>query len=386
MPQNDPLEASVGPAQTSSELEAREQAVARREQILAEVSHELRNSLNGVALATNVLDQQVQTPSQRITVARIAKGVRRALRILENLLTDSVIESGSFALEPGAIDPAEVVLQAVETQQDAGAAASVVIAADLTPALPRIQVDSERLLEVFDNLIGNALKFTAAGGTIEVGAARREGSILFWVKDSGTGIPSDQLSRIFDRYWRAKARNVAGTGLGLSICKAVVEAHGGRIWAESTEGLGTTVLFTIPSEEPPAGTEHDVPFNILIVDDRAENRLALAAILEQPGYRIVMAASGQEALRAALHENFSIILLDIEMPEIDGFEVAAHLKLSQRTKAVPIVFVTAHGDDSQQIYRAYAAGAADYLVKPLDPEVVRRKVAVFAELGRSRAR
>jgi CheY-like chemotaxis protein len=124
--------------------------------------------------------------------------------------------------------------------------------------------------------------------------------------------------------------------------------------------------------------------NVLVVDDKVENRLAMEAILDGQGYRLVMADSGQEALRAALHEEFSVVILDIAMPEIDGFEVASHLKLTERTKAIPIIFVTAHGEDPEQVYRAYAAGGADYLVKPLDPELVRRKVAVFAELSRRR--
>jgi len=368
-------------AATPGELDVREQAVERRERIIAEVSHELRNSLNGIALATNVLEQQLVAPAQRSTAERIARGARRALRIVENLLTDSVLESGKFELAPATVEPAELVLATVEAQQHAGAAASVVITADIRPGLPRIQVDSDRLFEVFDNLIGNALKFTKAGGTIDVGASARDGAVLFWVKDTGTGIRPDQVARIFDRFWRAQAKS-AGAGLGLSICKGVVEAHGGRIWAESTEGIGTTMLFTIPTDEATTATDETV--NILVVDDRAENRVALQAILERPGYRIVMADSGQEALRAALRDDFSVVLLDIAMPEIDGFEVAAHLKLVERTKSIPIVFITAHGDDPQQIYRAYASGGADYLVKPLDPEVVRRKVAVFAELSRRR--
>ena len=145
------------------------------------------------------------------------------------------------------------------------------------------------------------------------------------------------------------------------------------------------MLFTLPVLEirPPA--ESRAVVNVLIVDDRAENLQALEAILDGQGYRTITAASGQEALHVALQEDLSVVLLDIEMPEMNGFEIARHLKLVRRTKSIPIIFVTAHGEEPEQVYRAYAAGAADYLVKPLDPEIVRRKVAVFAELGRRRA-
>jgi len=230
-----------------------------------------------------------------------------------------------------------------------------------------------------------SLKFTKAGGTITMGAAPRDDHVIFWVKDTGSGILPQELALIFERYWRANQKDRKGSGLGLSICKGIVEAHGGSIWAESSQGLGTTMLFTLPVLQDRPPVESAAVMNVLIVDDRPENLYALAAILDGQGYRTITAASGQEALRVALQEELSVVLLDVEMPEMNGFEIATHLKLLKRTKSIPIVFITAHGEDPERVYRAYAAGGADYLVKPLDPEIVRRKVAVFAELGRRRA-
>jgi len=130
-----------------------------------------------------------------------------------------------------------------------------------------------------------------------------------------------------------------------------------------------------------AGRLDAQPVNLLLVDDRPENLVALGAILSDPRYRLVTATSGEEALREALRDDFVVALIDVAMPGMDGLEVARHLKKLARYRDIPILFVTAFGDDPEEIHRAYAAGGADYIVKPLDPEVVRKKVAVFVELA-----
>jgi signal transduction histidine kinase/CheY-like chemotaxis protein len=367
-------------------LKTLEEALRQRDQILADIAHDLKNSINAVALSATVLNQRLEPVSpHRAIIDRIVRHTHRAASVVESLLSSSVIEAGRLVLRQGALEPAELVLSAAEAQQDAGVKAGVVIATDLTPGLSPVGADRERLLEVFDNLVGNALKFTTANGVITLGAAPRDDHVLFWVRDTGTGIPAEELTHVFERYWRAKPGDRKGTGLGLSICKGIVEAHGGRIWAESTPGHGTTMLFTLPVVEARPAIDRDTAVNILLVDDRPENLQALEAILDGQGYRTIMAATGQEALHVALQEELSVVLLDVEMPDMNGFEIAEHLKLVKRTKSIPIVFITAHGEDPEQIHRAYAAGGADYLVKPLDPEIVRRKVAVLVELARRRA-
>jgi CheY-like chemotaxis protein len=145
------------------------------------------------------------------------------------------------------------------------------------------------------------------------------------------------------------------------------------------------MYFTLPvtgTEPPPA--KPLATASLLLVDDRPENLLSLKAILERPDYRLVTARSGEEALSLALREQFSVALVDIAMPGMDGLEVALHLKQLERSRDIPIIFITAFGDDPQEIHRAYSAGGADYLVKPLDTEIVRKKVAVFVELSRRR--
>ena len=229
------------------------------------------------------------------------------------------------------------------------------------------------------------MKFTSSGDSVVVGASRKEGEFLFWIKDSGSGLLPEELPHVFDRFWQARRAKRRGTGLGLTICKGIVEAHGGRMRLESAPGQGTTAFFTIPIAAAASTSSEAIEVaNILLVDDRPENLLSLKAILERPDYRLVSATSGQEALALALRERFSLALIDVAMPGMNGLEVAVHLKELERSRDIPIIFVTAFGNDPQEIHRAYAAGGADYLVKPLDPEIVRKKVAVFVDLSRRR--
>jgi signal transduction histidine kinase/FixJ family two-component response regulator len=366
-------------------LEALERDVRARDDVLRVVAHDLQNPLNVISMAANMLLTRVSEQSARRPIERIVRSVQRATRLLRDLLDIGAIEEGHFAIERRRLDPTALILSALESQQSLAADASVITATDLSPALPPIDADEERLLEVLENLIGNAIKFTSPGGTISVGACAENEQIKLWVADNGSGIPEQQLPHIFDRFWQAKRGDRRGTGLGLTICKGIVEAHEGQIWAESTPGKGTTLFFTLPAADfPDSRYQATNVANILLVDDRPENLMALKTILERPDYRLVTAESGDKALRVALREQFAVALIDIAMPGMNGLEVATHLKELERSRDIPIIFVTAFGDDPEEIHRAYAAGGADYLVKPLDAEIVKKKVAVFVDLSRRR--
>lgn len=364
--------------------ESLERAVRSRDEILGIVAHDLRNPLNVISAAANSLHHRLADSVSRRPLERIMRAAQRAEHLIRDLLDLSAIEGGHFSIEMRPIDTASTILSAIDSQQGLAAASCVILASDLSPALPWIDADEERILEVLENLVGNAVKFTMAGGTVTVGAALREQEVVLWVKDNGPGIAAEQLTHLFDRFWQANKTDRRGTGLGLTICKAIVEAHGGRIWAESEPGAGTTVFFTVPAHERAPKSSGSPVANILMVDDRPENLLSLRAILEQPDYRLVSASSGEEALSLALRETFAVALLDISMPGMDGLEVAIHMKELERSRDIPIIFITAFGDDPEEIHRAYSAGGADYLVKPLDAEIVRKKVAVFVDLSRRR--
>ncbi|MBK7862236.1 MAG: response regulator [Archangiaceae bacterium] len=362
-----------------------EQAIRARDDLLAVVAHDLRNPLNVITVSGNSLMRRQPDPSMLRPIERILRATQRADRLIRDLLDVNAIEGGRFVVERKQLELADVLLAALESQQSVAADASVILTSDIAADLPNLEADEERILEVLENLISNAVKFTEPGGVVTIGASSTGGEVKVWVKDNGHGIKPDHLTKLFDRFWQARRHDRRGTGLGLTICKAIIEAHGGRIWAESALGAGTTMQFSLPVTK--GQTSHEAPqtiSNILLVDDRPENLVALKSILQNPAYRLVTASSGEEALRLALREQFDVALIDVAMPGMDGVEVAGHMRALERCRDIPILFVTAFGNDPQEIHRAYAAGAADYLVKPLDAEIVRKKVAVFASLRRRR--
>jgi CheY-like chemotaxis protein len=383
-----PGHASPGSAEETGTLqrriEALEESIRARDALLSVVAHDLRNPLNVIALSAHALIERSPVGERR-PLERILRSAGRAQRMVRDLLAIGVLETGNLSLDVKRVETSRLLLSTVESQQDIAAEASVILSSDLSPSLPPVRGDEERLLEVLENLIGNAVKFTPAGGSITVGAVARGDQVLIWVKDSGSGIPPEQLPHIFDRFWQAKKKERRGLGLGLSICRGIVKAHQGLIWAESTVGVGTTVFVSLPAEEEKVERVNGKAVaSILLVDDRPENLVSLKAILDRPDYRLVTANSGEEGLAYAAREHFSVALIDIAMPGMDGFELARRLRALEGGTEIPVIFVTAFGNDPEEIHRAYAAGGADYLVKPLDTVVVRRKVAVFVELGRRR--
>lgn len=368
-------------AERDAAIKAAERALALRDEVLGIVAHDLRNPLNVISTACDLLDGQLGEPGPRRHLDRIRRSVQRADRLVRDLLEVNAYEGSGLTIDKRRVEVVEVVLAAIESQQVLAADASVVLATDLSPSLPAILVDELRIQEVLENLISNAIKFNVPGGTVTIGAAQTTGMLKIWVRDSGTGIPPEHLPHVFDRFWQGVKRDRRGAGLGLAICRAIIDAHGGQIWAESDPGVGTVMSFTLPVAPAVARRAEASRSSLLLVDDRPENLVALGAILSDPRYNLVTATSGEEALREALREDFALALIDVAMPGMDGLEVARHLKKLARYRDLPILFVTAFGDDPEEIHRAYAAGGADYIVKPLDPEVVRKKVAVFVELA-----
>jgi signal transduction histidine kinase len=226
------------------------QAVRVRDEVVAVVSHDLRNPLNAVLIASTVLaeygDVERLSERDRKQLEVIRRSAEQMTALTQDLLEVSSLESGSVRMNPRPCAPSLLVGAAEEmfrpVAEEKGVALAVGDAADMPPA----QVDYGRILQVFGNLVANAIKFTPAGGRVEVGAERAVDYVRFWVRDTGPGIEREHLPRLFDRFWQARHGVRAGAGLGLAIAKSIVEAHGGQIWAESAPGEGSTFHFTLP--------------------------------------------------------------------------------------------------------------------------------------------
>lgn len=177
----------------------------------------------------------------------IERAAHRMNRLIEDLLDVTSIEAGHLAIERARMSATQIVLDAVETQRALAAAATLELALELEPNLPELCADHDRLCQLFENLIGNALKFTQPGGRVTVAAVALEDDVRFSVSDTGTGIADRDLPHLFDRFWQGRKAGRRGAGLGLPIAKGIVEAHGGHIWVDSQVGRGSTFYFTIPA-------------------------------------------------------------------------------------------------------------------------------------------
>jgi PAS domain S-box-containing protein len=223
-------------------------ATGARDEVLGVVAHDLRNPLNSIMMHAQLLQRGRSEGEARYRKhgESIHKSASRMNRLIQDLLDVTRIEAGQLPLERGPVAAEQVALDVVEAQKAVVASSRVELKLDVARCLPTISVDRDRLLQVFENLIGNAVKFTPSGGSITIGANLRGGEVMFWVEDTGAGIPAEHLPHLFDRFWQAKKGAKGGAGLGLAIARGVVDAHGGRIWVESTEGRGTTFYFTVP--------------------------------------------------------------------------------------------------------------------------------------------
>jgi PAS domain S-box-containing protein len=230
------------------------QATQLRDEVLGVVAHDLRNPLSTIMLQTGILKRQGDEPDRRSQKSSeaIHRAATRMNRLIQDLLDVALIESGQLTIARAPLSARELLVEAVEVQRPFAAASSLEIRVDMEGDVPEILGDRDRLLQVFDNLIANAIKFTDAGGCITVSAAAGDPEIVFRVQDTGHGIAPEHLPLLFDRFWQATKIGRQGAGLGLPITKGIIEAHGGRIWVESTPDRGSTFSFTIPK----AAREH----------------------------------------------------------------------------------------------------------------------------------
>jgi signal transduction histidine kinase len=232
------------------ERERSDQSVAARDEFLGIVTHDLRSMLNGMLGFAALIEDDLRDNASAQACVHYAQRIRRSGARMNGLIGDLLdvasIDAGRLAVNRVVGDPAAVVREAVETFQPQAAASGISVVADIVPPPVLASFDAARILQVLANLLGNALKFTPAAGSIAVRVQRVRDEVCTTVTDTGVGIPADKLEAIFGRFLQVRRHDHRGTGLGLYISKCIIQGHGGRIWAESTVGRGSTFTFTLP--------------------------------------------------------------------------------------------------------------------------------------------
>ncbi len=228
--------------------EALRRAVRSRDDVLGVVAHDLRNPLNTLVLQLKVMQRQLAhaSPALQSAVDTILRQAQRMTRLIQDLLDVARLEAGALSITRGRVAVAPLLDDVLTAQRPIAEDASIELRLDAEAAMPDVWADRDRLLQVFENLVGNAMKFTPKGGAVTVGAAAGEREVTFRVSDTGSGIPAEHLPHVFDRYWQARRTDRRGVGLGLAIVRGIVEAHGGSVRVESRVGEGTTFYFTVP--------------------------------------------------------------------------------------------------------------------------------------------
>jgi len=253
----------VGAQLRRAKLDA-EQASRAREDLLAIVSHDMRNSLSAIQLGTRIMEESSAdhiTPGYAQGLKAVKRSTDRLNRLIQDILDYEKVRAGTIELQPRLELVRQLLDDVSEMMQPLAESKSQQIAVDFQEG-GSVLCDRDRVLQVFYNLIGNSIKFMNAGGKIVIGCSTTATDFTFFVKDQGPGIPEQQLNNVFDRYWQARQTARQGTGLGLSIARGIVEAHDGRIWAESKFGEGSTFCFTLPRSESGTTTwkmSRDIP-------------------------------------------------------------------------------------------------------------------------------
>lgn len=355
-------------------------AVRSRDDLVAFISHDLRDPLQSISAATATLRLESRTDDNGDSLESIARASTQMRRLVQDLLDVSMLEAGRLPINREPVDLRDLILEVQTLTLPQIKASQTRIETRLALDLPRPALDRHRILQVLLNLVGNALKFVGPGGLVTIGVDRQADAVRIWVHDNGTGIGSDQLDHVFDRFWRSGRG--AGAGLGLAVAKGIVEMHGGQIGVTSQPGAGSLFFFTLPFQpevsvspapapRPPdeAQSPRSRRCRVLLVDDDRDVIRSLVRLVRSLGHETHVAYSGEEALQVAETCQPQIILMDIGLPGLSGYDTAREMRTRPWGEAVTLIAVTGWVRDDDR-RRALESGFDRHLTKPVDASLL----------------
>lgn len=358
-----------------------EAASIAKTQFLANTSHEVRTPLSGVLGMLDLLAGEDMPPAQQEKIDLARGAARSLLNILNDILDLSKLEAGEITFETISFDLHELLLTVCTLFGQKAEAKGLHLACTIDDDLPDpFFGDPTRLRQVLSNLVGNAIKFTDAGSVrVEAHRCSDGECVLFQVRDTGIGIPPEAMPRLFTRFSQTDAsmtRRFGGTGLGLAICRELVTGMGGDIGADSHPDTGSRFWFTLPlttgpaagpatAPQPADGLPALAPLHILVAEDNALNQLIIRGLMERHGHRLDFVDDGAKAVTAVESGRFDLVLMDIQMPVMDGLEATRAIRQLPAGQDLPIIALTANAmQGDREIY--LAAGMNDHVTKPID--------------------
>ncbi|MGM3307816.1 response regulator [Anabaena sp. WFMT] len=382
-----PAEASISKLDVGSEcvytvilrdITERKQVERMKDEFVSVVSHELRTPLTSIhgslgMLASGLLPTDSEQGKRLLEIA--TDSTERLVRLINDILDIERIESGKVKMERENCNLDELISSALNIMQPLANKAGVNLS--ISSLSVQLWADPDRIVQTLTNLLSNAIKFSTSSSTVWLTAKQQKTEVLLIVKDTGRGIPSDKLDSIFERFQQvdsSDSRNHEGTGLGLAISKSIVQQHGGKIWAESVLNEGSTFYLTLPIWQLPqtelenSASEEMLINNqysplVLVCDDDVVIRTELKTLLEQGGYLVMTVATGEEAISTAITQHPDVILLDLLLPGMNGWETMAVLKAREDTQNIPIVICSVYQPSTNN---QPSANFVDWLSKPVE--------------------